>query len=261
MTIDTQVREVGPTDQLFLGPNITHHRKLEGLTMSEVSRRMRIDPSIVTLWERDQRPVPHNRVAALAQALEVTEAMLLDDARVVVDGYRAGRLPPDVPQVPPQAAPLPPTPPPLPPLAPLPPPMPQSMYALLWCSSRHGGELRRHHHGPAPSWAPGVTTIAEFWGGTDTVAYVSLRAGRPAPAATGPRPSPSHRPAPPAARVVREATSAPGGLSRLESGPAGTRRCTACGGLTADSGAFRRTHLESARHMASIELAEAMEHA
>jgi len=48
------------------------------LKQSEVARRMRLDPSIPSLWEQGKRLVPANRVRALADALEVTVDELLE---------------------------------------------------------------------------------------------------------------------------------------------------------------------------------------
>jgi transcriptional regulator with XRE-family HTH domain len=48
------------------------------LKQSEVARRMRLDPSIPSLWEQGKRLVPANRVRALADALEVSVEELLD---------------------------------------------------------------------------------------------------------------------------------------------------------------------------------------
>jgi transcriptional regulator with XRE-family HTH domain len=43
----------------------------QGLKRAEVARRMRLDPSMISLWERGKRLVPRSRVPALAAALEV----------------------------------------------------------------------------------------------------------------------------------------------------------------------------------------------
>jgi transcriptional regulator with XRE-family HTH domain len=48
------------------------------LKQSEVARRMRLDPSIPSLWEQGKRLVPANRVRALADALEVSVEELLE---------------------------------------------------------------------------------------------------------------------------------------------------------------------------------------
>jgi transcriptional regulator with XRE-family HTH domain len=53
-------------------------RARQGLKQSEVARRMRLDPSIPSLWEQGKRLVPANRVRALADALEVTVEELLE---------------------------------------------------------------------------------------------------------------------------------------------------------------------------------------
>lgn len=39
-----------------------------------------------------------------------------------------------------------------------------SQVPLLHCNSSHGtGVPRAHHHGPAPSWGPGVVTDIAAW--------------------------------------------------------------------------------------------------
>src|SRR5437660_10098040 len=53
-------------------------RARQGLKQSEVARRMRLDPSIPSLWEQGKRLVPANRLRALAEALEVSVEELLD---------------------------------------------------------------------------------------------------------------------------------------------------------------------------------------
>src|SRR5438270_8222509 len=53
-------------------------RARQGLKQSEVARRMRLDPSIPSLWEQGKRLVPANRVRALADALEVSVEELLE---------------------------------------------------------------------------------------------------------------------------------------------------------------------------------------
>jgi transcriptional regulator with XRE-family HTH domain len=53
-------------------------RARQGLKQSEVARRMRLDPSIPSLWEQGKRLVPASRVRALATALEVSVEELLD---------------------------------------------------------------------------------------------------------------------------------------------------------------------------------------
>jgi transcriptional regulator with XRE-family HTH domain len=46
-------------------------RVRQGLKQAEVARRMGLDPSITSLWERGKRLVPRSRLPALAAALEV----------------------------------------------------------------------------------------------------------------------------------------------------------------------------------------------
>src|SRR5579871_5611217 len=67
-----------PTSSLDLSTRMRDLRARQGLKQSEVARRMRLDPSIPSLWEQGKRLVPANRVKALAEALEVTVEELLD---------------------------------------------------------------------------------------------------------------------------------------------------------------------------------------
>src|SRR5207302_2015833 len=66
-----------PTASLDLSTRMRDLRARQGLKQSEVARRMRLDPSIPSLWEQGKRLVPANRVRALADALEVTVEELL----------------------------------------------------------------------------------------------------------------------------------------------------------------------------------------
>jgi len=67
-----------PTASLDLSTRMRDLRARQGLKQSEVARRMRLDPSIPSLWEQGKRLVPANSVRALADALEVTVEELLD---------------------------------------------------------------------------------------------------------------------------------------------------------------------------------------
>ena len=67
-----------PTASLDLSTRMRDLRARQGLKQSEVARRMRLDPSIPSLWEQGKRMVPANRVRALADALEVTLEELLE---------------------------------------------------------------------------------------------------------------------------------------------------------------------------------------
>ncbi len=67
-----------PSTSLDLSARMRDLRARQGLKQSEVARRMRLDPSIPSLWEQGKRLVPANRVRALADALEVTVEELLD---------------------------------------------------------------------------------------------------------------------------------------------------------------------------------------
>jgi len=67
-----------PTASLDLSMRMRDLRARQGLKQSEVARRMRLDPSIPSLWEQGKRLVPANRVRALADALEVSVEELLE---------------------------------------------------------------------------------------------------------------------------------------------------------------------------------------
>ena len=67
-----------PTASLDLSTRMRDLRSRQGLKQSEVARRMRLDPSIPSLWEQGKRLVPANRVRALADALEVSLEELLE---------------------------------------------------------------------------------------------------------------------------------------------------------------------------------------
>ena len=91
-----------PTASLDLSTRMRDLRARQGLKQSEVARRMRLDPSIPSLWEQGKRLVPANRVRALAEALEVSVEELLDG---VSGAQRARRRPSRVPgPIPPVAA-------------------------------------------------------------------------------------------------------------------------------------------------------------
>jgi transcriptional regulator with XRE-family HTH domain len=67
-----------PTASLDLSMRMRDLRARQGLKQSEVARRMRLDPSIPSLWEQGKRLVPANRVRALADALQVSIEELLE---------------------------------------------------------------------------------------------------------------------------------------------------------------------------------------
>jgi transcriptional regulator with XRE-family HTH domain len=69
-----------PHAPLDLSTRIRELRTRQGLKQSEVARRMGLDPSIPSLWEQGKRLVPANRVRALADALGVSVAELLQEA-------------------------------------------------------------------------------------------------------------------------------------------------------------------------------------
>jgi transcriptional regulator with XRE-family HTH domain len=67
-----------PTGSLDLSTRMRDLRSRQGLKQSEVARRMRLDPSIPSLWEQGKRLVPANRLRALADALQVSLEVLLE---------------------------------------------------------------------------------------------------------------------------------------------------------------------------------------
>ncbi|MBV9357052.1 MAG: helix-turn-helix transcriptional regulator [Chloroflexi bacterium] len=69
-----------PATALDLSARMRELRARQGLKQSEVARRMGLDPSIPSLWEQGKRPVPANRVQALADALGVNVDELLGGA-------------------------------------------------------------------------------------------------------------------------------------------------------------------------------------
>lgn len=79
--------EIPATTALYIGPRLKQLRVWAGLMQSELSRKLDVDASIVSLWERNLRPVPHNRVAALAAALKTTPANVLYDAEYRTYGW------------------------------------------------------------------------------------------------------------------------------------------------------------------------------
>lgn len=76
--IDDSVTRL-PRVPVDLSARLRDLRARQGLKQSEVARRMRLDPSIPSLWEQGKRPVPANRVAALADALGVSLDELLEE--------------------------------------------------------------------------------------------------------------------------------------------------------------------------------------
>jgi transcriptional regulator with XRE-family HTH domain len=126
------------------------------LNQADVAKRVGVDSSIIHLWLRDKRPVPWNRIGALAEALETTEDALLGNyprptvippLRVVAGGSEDAE-PAFVPmfeEPEEEVVDL-----------ELPEPPPSAVTRWLWCEADHGsGVPRRHHHGIAPFWRLG----------------------------------------------------------------------------------------------------------
>src|SRR4030088_2397222 len=76
--LETDRDSAVPPPRLDLSTRMRDLRARQGLKQSEVARRMRLDPSIPSLWEQGKRLVPANRVRALAVALEVSVEELLE---------------------------------------------------------------------------------------------------------------------------------------------------------------------------------------
>ena len=66
-----------PTVAVNLSQRLRELRRRQGKTQSDISRRLGVDPSIPSLWEQGKRPVPPQRLAALADALDVPLSELL----------------------------------------------------------------------------------------------------------------------------------------------------------------------------------------
>jgi len=67
-----------PLAAVMLAPRLGALRRRQGKKQSDISRRLGIDPSIPSLWEQGKRPVPPTRLAALADALDVSLTELLE---------------------------------------------------------------------------------------------------------------------------------------------------------------------------------------
>jgi transcriptional regulator with XRE-family HTH domain len=66
-----------PTVAVNLSQRLRELRRRQAKTQSDISRRLGVDPSIPSLWEQGKRPVPPQRLAALADALDVPLSELL----------------------------------------------------------------------------------------------------------------------------------------------------------------------------------------
>jgi transcriptional regulator with XRE-family HTH domain len=175
------------TQSLDLSYRIRELRAEKGLKQSEVARRMRLDPSILSLWEQGKRLVPADRVPGLAEALEtdvetllsgVTNSPALNVARAAARA--SDELTRAASDCQPHAvalislldrsaatpyAPVPTAPEPVVPSGPPPPPIGSlaerrlTKPHLAWCDSSHGAHYddgsaaprRVHHHGWVPN--------------------------------------------------------------------------------------------------------------
>lgn len=269
-----------PTDQVFLGPKIQELLGLSLLKQSEVARRVHIDASLIYLWSIDRRPVPHNRIEALAEALEVVPRDLMQGGRVVPSGAAA----PYYLRIAAEIAPVSVTnpvarklieeykaPPPQLTFEDIvkPSPVGPSEVRLLWCESTHGtGIPRRHHHGVAPSWGPGFMTLEKspppYVRKTPAAVSGIHRAPRQAPReptrATTPAPplkdvliDPRQwkdDPAPPAAPVIPKPARVV--KPKPEPRPVTSAPCGLCGEPRLTSYAAVTEHARSAAHLAAV---------
>jgi hypothetical protein len=67
-----------PTVAINLSQRLRELRRRQGKTQSDISRHLGVDPSIPSLWEQGKRPVPPQRLAGLAEALEIPLSELLE---------------------------------------------------------------------------------------------------------------------------------------------------------------------------------------
>lgn len=145
---------IHPGIALYVGPRLRILRVLAELRQRDLAERIGVHGSLINLWEQDRRPIPHERIDAVAAALGTTPESLLRNAprRRYMDRKHSSR---DVGLVefvvPPQ---------PEPKRAPETVP-PSARPSQRWCTAPHiaGGPRRLHSHGYAPSWAPGVGRI------------------------------------------------------------------------------------------------------
>jgi transcriptional regulator with XRE-family HTH domain len=135
---------------LYVGRRLSVARVRAKITQADLARALNVDSAITSLWERDRRPIPHNRVDQVAAVLKTTARALLEDAAT-----RRYRQPPDKGMA---AFVVPPLPEPV--REPTTPP-PSARLSWSWCTSSHGSGVKAplHHHGLAPFWAPGVGRI------------------------------------------------------------------------------------------------------
>jgi transcriptional regulator with XRE-family HTH domain len=139
---------------LYVGEQIKQYREKLGLLQRELAERMHLDPSILSLWEVDRRPVPHPRVEDLATALEVSVEELLGERleawhRITYADVLDLPIKPFEPEPEPEEEAI------ETPVVAIGPPVPDQR---LWCDC--GG--RRHYHGMRPSWSPFVMAIKDL---------------------------------------------------------------------------------------------------
>ncbi len=102
-----------PTVAVNLSQRLRELRRRQGKTQSDISRRLGVDPSIPSLWEQGKRPVPPQRLAALADALDVPLSELL---RGVVPESELSQVDDPLPAYAPEPEPVPAAPAPLAPV-------------------------------------------------------------------------------------------------------------------------------------------------
>lgn len=158
MTIhDADIFSIPETDQLYLGPFIDLRLREINLSRRRLAVALGVNASIVDLWVREKRPVPHLRLESLAEVLQVPLVGLLSAARVdsrtpkerYTSNWRQRYT--NSPMRPHEVV----IPSPIQPRAVQP-----SQVPLAWCTSDHGtGQYRRHHHGVLPVWGRGLATF------------------------------------------------------------------------------------------------------
>src|SRR5689334_21258712 len=99
-----------PTVAVNLSQRLRELRRRQGKTQSDISRRLGVDPSIPSLWEQGKRPVPPQRLAELADALDVPLSELL---RGVVPESELSQVDDPLPAYAPEPEPVPAAPAPL----------------------------------------------------------------------------------------------------------------------------------------------------
>lgn len=75
--VEVQAVEVDQQQSVFIGPAILARRAELSLSQAFMAHTMNMHVSSVALWDKNKRPVPANRLDALAEALDVTVEWLV----------------------------------------------------------------------------------------------------------------------------------------------------------------------------------------